>query len=129
MPDTRLALTVLPELFAICRLPKDAQRPEWALTGEFSSSTRTRDELSIVCRQASVPEEVQCTRDWRCLKVDGTLDFALTGILACLLQPLAEARVSIFAISTFDTDYLFVKEAYLEKAIDVLSTAGHQITR
>ena len=129
MLDHQLTLAVLGDTLAICRLPNDAPLPDWALRGEFFAITRTPDELSIVCRQSLVPESVKCESDWRGLKVVGTLDFSLTGILASLAVPLAEANISIFAISTYDTDYLLVKETNLENAIAVLTAAGHRITR
>ena len=112
----------MPGTFAICRLDRDAPIPEWAHNG-FFSITRTPDELSIICKEEIVPEQVLCEKGWRCLQVMGPLDFALTGILASLASPLAEAGISIFAISTYDTDYFLVKE--LNRAIAVLSKAGH----
>ena len=120
-----IALSVLPETFAICRLAPATPIPKWAL--DSFSITRTRDELSIVCAQRDVPAGIRCERDWRALKVDGTLDFALTGILASLAAPLADAGISIFAISTYDTDYLLVKETNLPRAVQVLFAAGHKI--
>ncbi len=123
-----LNLSILPDVFAICRLDADAPIPPWVTTRDFVSITRTRGELSIVCAQNDVPTGVRCERDWRALKVDGTLDFALTGILASLAAPLADAGISIFAISTFDTDYLLVKDANLPRAVQVLSAAGNKIT-
>ena len=120
-----LTLSILPDTYAICRLNAPAPIPDWAR--DFFSITRTRDELSIVCVQRDVPAGIRCERDWRALKVDGTLDFALTGILASLAAPLADAGISIFAISTFDTDYLLVKAIDLEKAIQVLQKAGHPV--
>jgi uncharacterized protein len=125
--DNKLTLSILPDTVAICRLSKNATVPDWALSGEFFSITRTMDELSIVCNQDRVPEATKCERDWRGLKVVGTLDFSLTGILAALVAPLADAGISIFAVSTFDTDYLLVKESQLQNAIKVLSAAGHLI--
>jgi uncharacterized protein len=124
-----LKLSILPETFAICRFDLMEQVPDWAFWGEFFSVTRTSHELSIVCSQADVPEAISCERDWRCFRVEGTLDFSLTGILASLAAPLAEAKISIFVISTFDTDYLLVKAGHLQSAIDVLSAAGHRIRR
>ena len=88
---------------------------------------RTAEELSIVCAEQAVPAGVTCQRGWRGLKVAGPLDFALTGVLASLAGPLAEAGVSIFAISTYDTDYLFVREEQLGTAIDALRRAGFAI--
>ena len=123
-----LTLSVLPDSFAICRLDADAPIPPWASARDVFSITRTHDELSIVCQQRVAPADVRCERDWRALRVDGTLDFALTGILASLASPLADAGISIFAISTFDTDYLLVKATTLPRAVQVLSAAGHRIT-
>ena len=120
-----LTLIVLSDVFAICRLDASASIPDWA--DNFFSITRTRDELSIVCPPRNVPAGIQCERDWRGLKVAGPLDFALTGILAALAMPLAQAGISIFAISTFDTDYVLVKDTQLERAVAVLSQAGCQV--
>lgn len=100
--------------------------PAWA-RGDFCSVTRTHDELSIVCAQANVPDNVRCEREWRALKVDGQLDFALTGILASIATPLADAGISIFSISTFDTDYVLLKQDKLAEAIDCLRQAGHRV--
>ncbi len=128
-----LTLTMLPETFAICRLSMDEAVPDWAMLGEFVSITHTPDELSIVCAAKNVPAEehvppdVKADRDWRALKVEGPLDLALTGVLASLANPLAEARINLFAISTFDTDYLLVKEYNLTRACEVLRQAGHRV--
>jgi hypothetical protein len=101
--------------------------PDWALTGGFLSVTRTPDELSIVCPQANVPPQIQCDRDWRCLKVEGPLDLSLIGIFASLTVPLARAGIGIFAVSTYDTDYVLVKEQRLEEVVLVLSQEGHHV--
>lgn len=122
-----LTLSVIKGKMAICRLAPDAAFPQWASGGGFLSVTRTDDELSVVCPQTAVPEEIRADRGWRCLKVAGPLDLALTGVLASLTNPLAEARINIFAISTFDTDYLLVKEENLARAIGVLTESGHRV--
>ncbi len=127
MRDRALALAVLPDVLAVCRLDADAPVPSWVTKQDFVSITRTRDELSIVCAQRDVPADVRCVCDWRALRVEGPLDFALAGILASLAAPLADAGISILAISTFDTDYLLLKETNLPRAIQVLSAAGHQL--
>lgn len=121
-----LTLRLLPDLFAICRLAADAPIPVWA-RGEFVSLTRTRDELSLVCAQDHVPSAIPCERAWRALRVAGQLDFGLTGILAALATPLANAGISLFALSTFDTDYILVKQNSLDRAIQVLIQAGHAV--
>jgi uncharacterized protein len=122
-----LTLTVLPEAFAICRLSSDEAVPEWAMLGEFVSITHTSDELSIVCAEENVPSDVKADRGWRALKVAGPLDLTLTGVLASLATPLAAAQINIFAISTFDTDYLLVKEYNLDRACAVLRQAGQVV--
>ena len=123
-----LTLSVLPNLFAVCRLASDAPLPDWATATDFFSITRTTDELSIVCRASQVPPEVQSERGWRCLKVNGPLDFSLTGVMVSLAAPLADAAISIFGLATYDTDYLLVKAEDLGRAIHVLTAAGHTIS-
>jgi hypothetical protein len=100
--------------------------PEWALRDSFFSITRTADELSIVCPQAQVPPDVHHESDWACLKLEGPFPFSETGILTSFVQPLSDRAIPIFAMSTFDTDYILVKHAWMDKAVDVLEEAGHQ---
>jgi hypothetical protein len=119
-------LDLLPHRLAICRLPVDEATPTWA-TGPFVSITRTAGELSIVCAEELVPAGTKCEGGWRVFQVAGPLDFSLTGILAAIADPLAHAGVSIFALSTFDTDYVMVKESSLAKALDALRAAGHRL--
>jgi hypothetical protein len=123
----RLSLIELEGMFAICKLASDMSIPAWAAAGQFCSITRTSDELSIVCDTAVVPDEIQCERGWRCLRVAGTIPFNVVGILATLVTPLAEARISVFAVSTFDTDYLLVKEHDLDQAVTALRQHGHSV--
>jgi hypothetical protein len=129
MSSHKMALLILDGTFAICRLEADAAIPAWATAGQFFSITRTADELSIVCRQDAVPEGVNCEWGWRCLRVAGTMPFSIIGVLASLTAPLAEAGISVFALSTFDTDYLLVKDGDFEKVITTLQQAGHSITK
>jgi hypothetical protein len=124
---TILTLISLHDTFAIAQLPSDAEMPEWATRGRFFSMTRTARELSIVCTDADVPPDVTANRGWRCLRVAGTLDFALIGILASAINPLAEAGITVFALSTFDTDYLFIKESGFERAVTALRNAAHRV--
>ena len=121
-----LHLTLLDERLAVCRLSPDEPPPPWA-SGELTAVIRTVHELSIVCANERVPPDVRAERGWRALMVAGPLDFGLTGILAALAGPLAEAGISIFALSTYDTDYLLVKEENLARALDVLREAGHDL--
>jgi hypothetical protein len=124
-----LTLHVLPERLAVCRLASDAPVPEPPASAGFWSVTRTGEELSIVMPEEHMPDggEGEAETGWRCLKVQGPLDFGLTGILASLATPLAEAGVSIFALSTYDTDYVLVKESDLEEAKRALSASGHRV--
>ena len=122
-----LPLTLLPALLAVCRLPPDAPLPAWATGRGFISITRTDEELSIVVHQDRVPGDTTAVGPWRALKVQGPLDFALTGILAALTAPLAEVGISLFAIATYDTDYILVREERLQAAINALRAAGHLV--
>jgi hypothetical protein len=122
----QLRLTLLPQSLAVCKLAADAPSPTWP-RGAFTSITRTPDELSVICDDDAVPADVQAERGWRALRVEGPLPFELTGVAAALTAPLAEARISVFLIATFDTDYLLVKEDVLAQAMGVLRAAGHDV--
>ena len=126
MSHTNFTLSLLSDTFAICRLEPEADIPSWALAGDFFSVTRTKDELSLVCPQEMVPEETHCEKDFRNIKVKGPLDFTLVGVLASLTEALAQEDISMLAISTFDTDYLLVKEAQVDRAVQKLLQAGHR---
>lgn len=121
---TDLPLLLLPERMAVCRLPAEAEVPAWVPLAGLTSITRTPDELSILCAERLVPPETRAERGWRVFKVQGPLDFSMTGVLAALLTPLAQAGVSAFALSTYDTDYVLVKEHALERAQFALMQAG-----
>ncbi len=117
-----LTLSVLPIQLSVARLDASSSIPLWATKDVgFFAITKTSDELSIVCPEDKVPLNVKVEKGWRCLKVEGPLDFGLTGIFSSLAGPLAEAKISIFAISTFDTDYIMIKKENLQKSITVLS--------
>lgn len=122
-----LELTVEPGRLAVCRLREDAPLADWMWTGPVASVTRRAGELSVVCDEAAVPDGVQAEPGWRALTVAGPLDFALTGILAELATVLAGAGVSIFALSTFDTDVLLVRADALATAVSALEAAGHTV--
>jgi uncharacterized protein len=123
----QLTITVHPELFAICRLEPNAEVPQWAGGETFLTISKTKSELSIVCEEARVPAAIHAERKRRLMQIAGTLAFSLTGILAAVAVPLAEAQISIFGVSTYDTDYVLVAEADLERAISVLESAGHVV--
>jgi uncharacterized protein len=120
-------LRVLPERFAVVRLGPDEEAPARMPARGLLSITRTPEELSIVCDERDAPAGAPSEKGWRCLAVEGPLPFTATGILASLAGPLAEARVSVFVLSTFDTDYLLVRASQLDDALATLATAGHEV--
>ena len=128
-PARRLELMLLPERYGISRLAPDAPIPSWATEGPFFSVTRTGDELSIVCELSRVPVGVQSQSGWRVFKVHGPFVLTEIGVLSALAAPLAEAKLSLFAISTFDTDYLLVASETLSAAVAALEQTGHKIYR
>ena len=127
LPMRKLTLSLLPETLGICRLPADAPIPAWATAASFFAITRTSEELSVIAPQPAVPQDVQCSRGWRALKVEGPLDFSVVGVVASLAAPLAAADIPIFVISTYDTDYLLVSGEHLDHAVGVLAAAGHGV--
>jgi uncharacterized protein len=122
-----LDLDLFSASYAVCRLAPGLPVPDWAVAGDLVSITRTTEELSIVCPQDQVPVEVRSERDFRVLKIRGPLDFSLTGVLAGLAGPLAAAGISLFAVSTFDTDYILVKQDQLGRAAEILIREGHNV--
>lgn len=129
-PRPRLPLELLSDTLAICRLDAAAPVPDWALgSSPFLTISRTPEELSITTVESAVPTGVRCERAYRALRVRGPLPLDLVGILAAIADPLADAGLSIFAISTFDTDYVLVKTRDLESAVRALERAGHRVRR
>ena len=122
-----LDLHILPQELCVTRLSADAGLPDWSDISGFYSITRTQDELSLVCEPAQVPAGSSPEPGWRALGVKGPLQFSEVGILAALAQPLALAGISIFVISTYDTDYVLVKAEHLRQAVDVLRESGHRV--
>lgn len=126
-PDPPLRLSVLDERLAVCRLDAASDIPSWADSNGFTSFTRTKDELSVVCSEGDVPEDIACEKGWRAFQLEGPLDFSLIGVLAGIMGILAEEDVSVFVISTYDTDYVLVREEALERATSALRRAGHEV--
>jgi len=120
-------LSLLPETFAICHFAADAAVPEWATHGQFFSITRTGEELSVIAQTVFVPAALRTEVSWRVLKVHGPFDFSEVGVLASLVAPLAAAGISVFTISTFDTDYLLVQCIQLRDAVAALRNAAHTV--
>jgi hypothetical protein len=125
----RLTITVHPELYAICRLAANEEVPVWAAGTTFLTISRTPVELSIVCTEKNVPLAAHAERKRRLMQIEGTLAFTLAGVLASVAGPLAQAEISIFAVSTYDTDYVLVSDSDLERAIAELEAAGHAVRR
>jgi len=128
MERRTLNLQLLEGRYAVVRLDAGEPLPAWAAEGPFVSITRTEAELSVVCPEQSVPADARAERGWRCLRVAGPLGFGMTGILASLAGPLASSGVSIFVVSTYDTDYLLLQDRDLDRGTDALSRAGHVVT-
>jgi hypothetical protein len=122
-----MSLTLLPDAMAISRLDAEAPLPAWAVSAPWWSITRTGDELSVVCAEVHVPADVAASRGWRALKFDGPLPLDQTGILASVTAPLAAARVSVFALATFSTDFVLIPAAQQPAAISALERAGHAV--
>ncbi len=123
----KLTLKILSDRMAVCRFAPKAPLPDGIDKSGFYSVTRTAEELTVVCTDALVPPGTLSETGWRCFKVLGVLDFSEIGIISSLTRPLAENGVSVFVISTFDTDYFMVKETDLAKAVDALTAAGHRV--
>ena len=123
-----MILTRLADTFAIAQLPASAEMPGWP-AGELLSITRTRDELSIVCSESAVPAATHADRGWECLKLEGPIPLKTVGVASELTSLLAKAGVSVFLISTYDTDYLLVKGEMVARAVDALRGGGHSVRR
>jgi hypothetical protein len=123
----RLKFSQLPSPYAIVRFAPDVPIPNWATKGDFASITRTADELSIVCPAANLPQDVDPGPRWTCLKLEGPFPFSQTGVLLSFIEPLSNNGVPIFAISTYDTDYVLVQETYMGQVPDLLREAGHEL--
>jgi uncharacterized protein len=130
----KLNLLILKNSLAVCRLTPEQELPDWVLKQPFFCAARTPDELSLVLGETSLAEQAGSTQGWkiengwRALKVAGPLDFSLTGILSALAAPLAEAGISIFALSTYDTDYVLVRSNAMQAACAVLAAQGFILT-
>ncbi|MBU3113054.1 ACT domain-containing protein [Clostridium lacusfryxellense] len=129
MSERILTMELLKEKYGVCRLDKNELIPEWSKDSDFFSITKTLDEISIVCSQDNIPGDVKCEKNWRVLKVDGPLDFTLVGILSSITNVLAQQGISIFAISTYDTDYILVKDKDVDNAVGSLCSAGYEVIK
>ena len=122
-----MEITVLPQLFTVCQVRDFGQID---LSAPFVFTATTDQECSLVCPVERAPEETLLREDgWRAFRIEGILDFSLIGILAGISSVLAAAGIGIFAISTFNTDYVLVKEGDLDWAIDALTAEGYLISK
>lgn len=126
-PARGLRLRVLPGLLAVARLSGTAPVPPWADGPGVVSITRRAGELSVVCAEERVPSAVRAERGFRALELEGPIAFQEVGVLHALTGPLARAAVSLFAVSTFDTDLVLVREETLARALEALRGAGHRV--
>src|SRR5580698_850286 len=117
----------LPARYAVVRFDPHAPIPDWATKGEFTSATRTTDEVSIVCPAQDIPENGAPALRWMCLKLEGPFPFSQTGILLSFIEPLSNNGIPIFAISTYDTDYVLVQEEFAGVTHQALAAAGHEL--
>lgn len=124
---SKLKMSLLDINLGVCRLASNDAVPAWGTKSQFFSVTKTEEELSIVCEEQYIPEGVNCEGSWRALKVEGPLDFSLVGILSKISSALAAVKVSIFAISTYDTDYILVKSKDIDKAVEALRNNDYDI--
>jgi len=122
----KLTFRSLPGPYAVIRLAPDAHVPDWASKGEFTSITRTGDELSVVCPADNLPPEIPSPHRWICLKLEGPFPFSQTGVLLSFIEPLSNNGIPIFAMSTYDTDYVLIQEEFAGAAVSGLQASGHE---
>ncbi len=122
-----MKLNQFPETLAVVRLGPGAEVPRWAESSSIFSVTATATETSVVCAARSVPTKAVAQRPFTAFEVEGPLDFELTGILSGLLAPLAEASISVFTLSTFDTDWILVPQDAADRAASTWREAGHEV--
>jgi hypothetical protein len=126
VPSNRFPLTLLPGRLAVCRLDAASPVPSWP-SGPLVSVTRTAEELSVVCAEEAVPAGTKAEVGWKAFKLEGPVPFSTVGVISSMTAPLATQGISVFVLSTFDTDYLLVKETVLARATKTLAAAGYPV--
>jgi hypothetical protein len=121
----KLRLCVMPENYAICSFPPDMTLPDWTDRSSIFSITKTPKEITVVCEENLVPGECKRSENWKCIKVEGSFDLDAVGVLASIAGPLAQNKISLYVISTFDTDYVLIHVNDIDKAVSCLSEFGH----
>ncbi|MFC5731352.1 MULTISPECIES: ACT domain-containing protein [Nocardioides] len=127
MSDQTFSLFRFPETLAVVRLAPGAEIPDWAESSSIFSITATAEETSLVCAGRSVPKKARHEKPFTAFSVDGPLDFGMTGVLVAVLTPLAEEAISVFTISTFDTDWILVRTADADRAEEAWRRSGHTV--
>ena len=123
-----LQLAISTKRYALTRLSLGTTDPDW-VRGDFAAVVRSREGITVVCEEAFVPEGVETCHGYRCIEITGSFEITSVGVLAAVVQPLAEGGISLFAYSTWETDYIFVQQSNLERGLALLSAAGHAISR
>jgi len=122
----KLKLSLLPQTYAICSFPPDCAFPELPGTSSILSITKTAKETTIVCDENTIPGDCQKSENWKCIKVEGSFDLDAIGVIAGISKPLARSKISIFVVSTYDTDYVLINAKDIDKAVSCLSKCGHK---
>jgi hypothetical protein len=127
MTTIKLKLKVLSSNYGVCRFDPHTEVPSWAMQGDFFTVSKSQEELSIVCQASLIPADIKAEKEWRIFKIEGPFSFTQIGILNAVTSVLSENGISLFAVSTFDTDYIMVKCADLDRSIQALRKAEHQV--
>jgi hypothetical protein len=125
--EKSFVMSVLKDDYIICRLDAFEGIPEWIKDSPFYSITQTSEELSVVCEKNTAQQKLTCEEDWKCMRIHGPLGFSETGIISTLTSMLAQNDISVFVISTYETDYILLKKMNLAKAAKILTDAGHEV--
>lgn len=129
MNDNKIRIVILEEIYSICRLEKNDTIPDDITKSNFYSITSSPKEIFLVCEQKFIRDGMKVEKDWKVLKIDSILDFSLIGIISKISTILADAKISIFVVSTYDTDYVLIKKSNLEITVRVLEENGYEIIK
>jgi hypothetical protein len=124
----KLKLSLLPQTYAICSFPPDFTFPAIDNTSSILSIAKTCKETTIVCDENRIPGDCRKSENWKCIKVEGSFDLDAIGVIAGISIPLAESRISIYVVSTYDTDYVLINAKNIDRAVSCLSKFGHKFT-
>jgi hypothetical protein len=128
MDHPKLKLSLLPQTYAICSFPPDFTFPAIDAVSSILSITKTSKETTIVCDENRIPGDCRKSENWKCIKIEGSFDLDAIGVVAGISKPLAESRISIYVVSTYDTDYVLIKAKDIDRAVSCLSKCGHKFS-